>query len=79
MCSSTKYPGFEYSSDQLSKFLAAGQIFTIKLLNNDIVHHEVEDPKLFKQWLLDHNIEDIRDYTLDLEHLRSKPEHLHLQ
>ena len=55
----TTFPGFDYSSDQLSKFICAGELFTIKLIDNKIIHHEVEEPTLFRQWLLDNRIEDI--------------------
>ena len=53
------YPGFEYSPDQLSKFICAGELFTIKLINNEIIHHEVKEPWLFKQWLMDNRIINI--------------------
>jgi hypothetical protein len=53
------YPGFKYTSNQLSKFIRAGELFTIKLINNEIIHHETEEPLLFRQWLLDNCIEDI--------------------
>jgi hypothetical protein len=59
MTIASKYPGFEYSPDQLSKFLCAGDLFTIKLKTDEIIHHEVSEPLLFRKWLLDHSIEDI--------------------
>jgi hypothetical protein len=58
------YPGFEYPSDQLSKFLNAGELFTIRLINNEIIHHEVDEPLLFRQWLLDNGVENIKKVAI---------------
>lgn len=54
------FPGFIYPANELSKFIAAGDIFTIMLKGGTIVHHHAEDIDLFKQWLLDHKVYDIK-------------------
>jgi hypothetical protein len=60
MPSSSHYPGFDYPANQIVKFLAALDFFTIILKNGDVVHFKALDVTSFSQWLLDHNIPDIR-------------------
>ena len=33
------FPGFDYPAEQLSKFIAAGDTFTMLLKDGSIVHH----------------------------------------
>lgn len=54
------YPGFEYSSHLLHKFICAVDIFTILLKDGKIVHHRAQDMELFKSWLIAHRIENIK-------------------
>lgn len=60
MDTASRYPSFEYSAEQLHKFLAASEFFTIMLTNGDIVHFTPEDEGHFRQWLSDNHITDIR-------------------
>jgi hypothetical protein len=48
-----QFPGFNYPASELSKFIAAGDIFTIMLKGGAIVHYTAKNKELFKQWLLD--------------------------
>ncbi|SDM84121.1 hypothetical protein [Pedobacter antarcticus] len=54
------FTGFDYAPDMLSKFIAAGDIFTIMLKDGNIVHYTPENKELFKKWLQDHNVTNIR-------------------
>ena len=54
------YPGFNYKADELRKFLACTDIFTILLKNEDIIHYTPTDGAAFYQWLNLHNIENIK-------------------
>ena len=54
------YPNFRYKSTELKKFACAGSLFSIALKNEDkIIHVEMNEPQLFRQWLNDNCIEDI--------------------
>lgn len=54
------FSGFEYPVSELLKFLTADDLFTIILKNGDIIHFSTKDDTLFKQWLLDNNVVDMR-------------------
>ena len=54
------YPGLDYNADQLSKFLAACDLFTILLKNGEIIHFTALDKNSFYDWLINHEIEDIK-------------------
>jgi len=54
------YPGFNYKADELRKFLACTDIFTILLKNGDIIHYTPKDRYAFHQWLTHNNIENIK-------------------
>lgn len=58
--SDKSYPGFSYNADQLSKFLAASNLFTILLKNREIIHFTANDAYSFHQWLTQHNVENIK-------------------
>lgn len=54
------YPGFKYKADELRKFLASTDIFTILLKNGEIIHFTAKDKNAFYDWLIGHHIEDIK-------------------
>lgn len=54
------YPGFEYKAGELSAFTFSVGIFIISLKNGNITHFEPKDTAAFEQWLLQHEIRDIR-------------------
>lgn len=54
------YPEFNYKADELRKFLASTDIFTILLKNGEIIHFTAKDKTGFHEWLIDHKIEDIK-------------------
>ncbi|GAB2977388.1 hypothetical protein GCM10027049_10600 [Mucilaginibacter puniceus] len=56
----SSYPGFDYKADELRKFLASTDIFTILLKNGKIIHFTALDKNSFQQWLIEHNIENIK-------------------
>ena len=60
MSASSHYPGFDYPANQIFKFLAAFDYFTIMLKDGQIVHYKAKDVKSFSQWLADNNIPDMR-------------------
>lgn len=60
MSASSHYPGFKHPANQVLKFLAALDFFTIMLKNGDIVHYVASDVKAFRKWLTDNNIPDVR-------------------
>lgn len=60
MSVSSHYPGFDYPANQIFKFLAVLDFFTIMLKNGEIVHYTAPDVSSFRQWLIDNNIPDIR-------------------
>ena len=55
------YPGFNYKADELRKFLASTDIFTILLKSGEIIHFTAKDKASFSEWLTDHHIENIKD------------------
>lgn len=54
------FPDFDYPASKLSKFIAAGDIFTIMLNCGTVIHHTAKDKDLFKKWLLENKIQDLR-------------------
>jgi hypothetical protein len=60
MSASSHYPGFDYPANQIFKFLAALDFFTIILKNGEVVHYKASDILSFSQWLTDNNISNIR-------------------
>lgn len=60
MSASSHYPGFDYPANQVFKFLAALDFFTIMLKNGEIVHYSASDVNAFRKWLADNNVPDIR-------------------
>ena len=60
MSASSHYPGFDYPANQIFKFLAALDFFTIILQNGEIVHYKASDEDAFRQWLTANNIPDVR-------------------
>ncbi|ASZ09609.1 hypothetical protein KTO58_27995 [Chitinophaga pendula] len=60
MTSADHFPNFDYNAEQLSKFLAASDFFTIMLKNGDIIHFTPKDVPAFMQWLGKNKIPNIR-------------------
>lgn len=60
MTAASHFPGFNYPAFELLKFLNASHLFTIMLKNGDIIHFSTDDSILFKQWLVDNNVADIK-------------------
>lgn len=60
MTSASNYPDFEYTAEQLAKYLVASDFFTIMLKNGDVIHFTPKDADDFKKWLEKHNISSIR-------------------
>lgn len=60
MSASSRYPGFDYPANQVFKFLAALDLFTLMLKNGEIVHYTASDVNAFRKWLTDNNVPDIR-------------------
>ena len=56
----TTYPGFDYKAEQLSKFLASADMFTIMLKNVDIIHYAPADKNSFLDWLSQHHVENLK-------------------
>lgn len=54
------YPGFDYKPNQLSKFLASSDLFTILLKNGEIIHHTSDNKNAFQQWLIRYNVVNIK-------------------
>ena len=61
------YPGFEYRSKAVVKYIQAGDIFTLMLENKSIVHFMPEDIRSFREWLEEHEILDIRGEKLEVK------------
>ena len=56
----SSYPGFGYQPDELIKFIASTDIFTILLKNGEIIHYVPADKNLFYEWLIQNKIVDIK-------------------
>ncbi|HTN20712.1 MAG TPA: hypothetical protein VL125_09565 [Pelobium sp.] len=54
------FSGFDYPASALSKFIASGDLFTFLLKDGTIIHYTATDKYLFKKWLVDNEITDIR-------------------
>jgi len=57
------YPGFDFVPSDLSKFIQAGNLFTIMLTDGRIIHFEPEDGSAFLYWLQYFDIEDLGKYN----------------
>ena len=55
-----RYPVFDYTTEQLSKYLAASDLYTIMLKNGEIIHFTPKDSAAFEKWLDRNNIPNIR-------------------
>jgi hypothetical protein len=58
------FPGFEHCVVQLRKYIQAYQVFTILLTDGRIVHHQPQNVTEFHNWLLLHEVENLRNSTL---------------
>lgn len=56
----TTYPGLSVKAQDIRKFLAASDLFTLLLANGSVVHFEPQDPDAFRNWLKRHHIVDIK-------------------
>lgn len=54
------YPGFLYPASELFQFIVVQDLFSIILDNGDIVKFIPDDRDDFKDWLLIHQVKDIR-------------------
>ena len=54
------FAGFEYPVTELAKYIRAGDIFTILLKGSSIIHHTPKEYELFEKWLLDNDIQNIK-------------------
>ena len=57
----TTYPGFEYTANELSKFIKACDFVTIQLKNGQIIHYTPDNIDDFIRWLKINNIKNIGD------------------
>jgi len=55
-----RYPGFDYTANQLKKFLATREFFTILLISGEIIHFFPDNVETFYQWLLENNVTDMK-------------------
>jgi len=56
------YPGFEYSADQLGKFILSLGIFTISIKGSEkIVNYSPDDTEGFLAWLNAHGIQNLKE------------------
>ncbi|MHA4740630.1 hypothetical protein [Dyadobacter sp. MSC1_007] len=53
------FPGFQYKSEQIIRFLQSGYTFTILLDNGKIIHHQPKDVNAFGAWLMAHHVPNI--------------------
>lgn len=60
MTANSRYPGFNYSAQELSKFLTALDFFTVMLKDGSIIHFTPDDVNSFTHWLLLNNVKDMR-------------------
>lgn len=56
----SQFPDFTESIDQVKKFKASGDLFSLMLKDGSIVHYTSRNPEAFRQWLISNNIEDIQ-------------------
>ena len=62
-----KFPGFDYPVTELAKYIRAGEIFTILLKEGSIIHPTFKDYEPFEKWLLDNNIQNIKQNEVKKE------------
>jgi len=55
------FPEFHYPFPHLTRFLQADKLFTILLKDGSITHFEPSNVREFKNWLTQHQIEDLKD------------------
>jgi len=55
-----RFEGFDYTADEIHKYIYTVGIFTISLKNGQIIHHDPKDIEAFKEWLDNNNIIDLR-------------------
>lgn len=55
---------FDHCSTAIAKYIRAGNIFTLMLKSGEIIHHCSQEDDLFEQWLLDHEITNIKSTTI---------------
>lgn len=60
------YPAFEHPATDISKFSHAAGIFTMMLHSEKIVHFEPDNEVAFKDWLLAHDVRDIKSSSDNL-------------
>lgn len=60
MAANSRYPGFDYPAENLSKFISAFDFFTITLKDESIIHFTPDDANSFRHWLLLNKIIDMR-------------------
>ncbi|HEY0057377.1 MAG TPA: hypothetical protein VGB63_18655 [Pedobacter sp.] len=55
------FDGFNYPVTELTKYVRAGEIFTIMLKDRSIIHHSINLIKadLFEEWLTVHKVFNI--------------------
>jgi hypothetical protein len=54
------FPGFDFCIVQLRKYIHAYEVFTILLTDGRIVHHQPQNVTEFRNWLSQHQVEDLR-------------------
>ena len=62
-----RFPEFTYPASELAKYIRAGEIITILLKDNSIIHHATKEYELFERWLLDNNIQNIKQNEVKKE------------
>ncbi|GAB3428099.1 hypothetical protein [Niabella aquatica] len=55
------FPGFEFSSDKLVKYIEASGLFSILLKGGQIIHFKPDDPNDFRNWLAEIGLVNIRE------------------
>lgn len=57
------YPGFQYQANEIKRFSKAGNLFSILLKNDSIIHFETDmfDQENFHEWLKVNNVCDVKD------------------
>lgn len=60
MTAANMFPGFDYSAEQLSKFLSASDFFTIMLKDGGVIHFTPKDVPAFQEWLERNKVQNIR-------------------
>lgn len=55
------YPALAFPASELSAFAVAIDLFIITLKNGNLIHFVPDDKGRFYDWLITHNIRDIRN------------------